>query len=190
MESEVLLINCLPLTHNLSLLKLHCNVASFCIFYCYIHSGCFSNLVYAFPPPAASLLLSTFYRNSSLCNPDPLCKSYPTRIFITSFFLLINSGTGFLFLYFLLPMTLTLAKEEYHNASLLAVDHSFWTLDCSGALSSLGLCDFFFPFWCFLFCKKKSILYTYPFYTVFSPFSLHLPATLLICTPPTSFLYQ
>ncbi len=92
-ESKALfLISSPSLTDSLPPLKFLRHVASLSIFYCYFHSNCSSELANCMPLKLIFLLFKFFVQEL-------------TSIFPLSSLSLVNSGTTFLCLYFLLPTT-------------------------------------------------------------------------------------
>ena len=129
------LINSPPLTDCLQSVSLRRDVGSLAVFYRYFHSDCSSELANCMPPPSGGpaapdflLILIPILSNSLM--------QESTSIFILSFLLLVDSGTLYLNLYFLLSTTYLPSKDEYQATSR----DDFRTL-------LLNLAFFFFFYW-------------------------------------------
>ncbi len=152
------LISFSSLSESLLPLKFRRHVTSLSIFYCYFHSDCCSELVNWTPPPSGDLAVHAFLLMLILLLFKSLMSEL-TGIFTLSSLLLVNSGTIFLCLYFLLPTTLTLWRGEFQDTSSSEIDLCFLLLlfiFIEAASSVLFFVLFFsLPLSCFLYCKKK-----------------------------------
>merc|ERR1711980_84880 len=98
------LINSPPLTNCVLPLKLRRNVASLSVLYRYSHANCSSELANCMPPPSRGLAAQDFLLFLTPMLSKPLMQEL-TSPFPLSSLPLVNSGTVFLGLYFLLPLT-------------------------------------------------------------------------------------
>ena len=122
MESKVFrLINSPLLTDCLDYLGHRRNVASLSLFYRYFHADCSSEHA-NYIPPLLSRPCCT--RLSISSNPYSVHLSNArVNQYLHSYILaLVNSGTLFLCLFFHLPMTQTLSKEECQDTSRVKLD--------------------------------------------------------------------
>ena len=106
------LIDCLPLTECLQPLTFNRNVASHVIFYRYFHMNCSSELTNCMRLPSSNLAAHEFLLTFIHILSTHLMHEL-TSIFTLSSLLLVNSGTLYLNLCFLLPTTGINLREEY-----------------------------------------------------------------------------